>query len=447
MRILFIVRSFFPDSSIASKRPSFLAKHLSQLGHEVYVIRSGCIFGKPDRRNLKGLEKIVVFSYEGKDSPADRFERGENLAEVGEPISNNGKKIGTSIIAQRTKNIVKLFIDPIRYYKNDGRQICKKIINLYNDNGVLREFDVIISSFGPLGCLQAGRYISKREKAKWVIDFRDLMDNEYFPSIIRIINAQKQKHMIKKADLCLCVSEGNTKRLKSIKDGQFSTKIYTIYNGYEEENDLEVAVSEKKDNALHICYTGTLHGGARDATPLFRTIKAINCEKDIRIDYAGRDSEILKTQASRFGLEEIIVDHGYLTSTEVAKLQEQSDLFLVLSWNTQKDQGILTGKFYEALQHRKPIVALVGGDLPNSELKWLIDHYHLGVCYESSTKNHSDKVLSDYIEQQVNRKKHDEPIAYTPDELVFDKFEYSKIAKQLECILSRFVNENGYEDN
>ena len=179
---------------------------------------------------------------------------------------------------------------------------------------------------------------------------------------------------------------------------------------------------------------------------MFRVIKGLNCSTSIIIDYAGHDGNILVEQAKKFGLEKIIVDHGYLSRTEVEEVQRQSDIFLVLSWNTKHDQGILTGKFYEALQHRKPIVALVGGDLPNSELKSLIDHYHLGVCYESSTKNHSDKVLSDYIEQQVNRKKHGEPIAYTPDELVFDKFEYSKIAKQLECILSRFVNENGYED-
>ena len=46
----------------------------------------------------------------------------------------------------------------------------------------------------------------------------------------------------------------------------------------------------------------------------------------------------------------------------------------------------LTGKFYEALQQKKPIVALVDGDKPKSELKTLIDQYRLGICYEEATK-------------------------------------------------------------
>ena len=435
MRILIITRSFAPDSTIASKRPTKFAKYLCKMGHDVCVVRSGQICGKVDITNLRGLQNVKIFSYEGKDSPAEQIERRDCLQKTKNNVKKPSQQKYSKEVLKKARRIIKTFVDPVRYYKNDGLSIYKKIKRMYEGEPLLHGYDVIISSFGPLGCVLAGEYISKCENAKWIIDFRDLMNNQNFSPIIRKINYKIQNSLIKKADICLCVSDGNTKRLQALNNGRFSEKIYTLYNGYEYEPKEPVTKNDKNSMEVHICYTGTLHNGARNARPLFHALKKINSPINVKIDYAGRDFIILKEQAAESGMEDIVIDHGYLSSTEVADLQEKADIFLVLSWNTKLDTGILTGKFYEALQHKKPIVALIDGDRPNSELKLLIDRYHLGVCYEESTKEVSEYILQNYINKQLSMKMQGKELEYKPEKTVFTKFEYSTIVKKLEKII------------
>ena len=448
MRILIISTSFAPDNGIASKRTSMFAKYLLKLGHDVSVIRSGLVFGIAEKCNLKGLETARIYSYEGHDCAAEQFERNEAIAEYKPdkvPAYANKKKAAARMIRffGKTGHVI---LDPFTYYREKGLRISKLIRKLYDENQKIRGFDVVISSFGPIGCVEGGEYIRDRESARWIIDFRDLMDNQTFTPINRLINGIRQKRYVRLADACLCVSEGNGNRLSGICRGQYAEKVKVLYNGYENKQDDELRSENDsrftaKDRKLHICYTGILYGGRRDCSPLFRAIREIKRDIPIRIDYAGQDGELLKLQAAACGYEDMIDDHGYLSRTEVNKLQEAADLFLVLSWNTRNDQGILTGKFYEALQHRKPIIALVAGDTPDSELKMLIDRYHLGVCYEEAEKEPSIKRLRDYLDKQISRKQLGETMEYNPDESVFSRFQYQEIAKQLEQIMEQIVKE------
>ena len=418
MKVLFITRSFAPDNNVAAKRITMLAKYLSKLGHEVIVIRSGMVYGKPEMNNLIGLERVKIYSYEGSACEAEKFERGESIRAKGEKQENvRGTK---SVILKKMKRSVHVFYDPFYYYSHEGFQVKNKILDLYAKNERIRNFDIVISTFSPLGCIQAGRIISKKEHCKWIIDFRDLMDNQQFTPLLRRINHITQSEYVKKSDASLCVSEGNTKRLQALKGGRFSNKIYTVYNGFEEMDSAGSAIADEKTKVVRICYIGTIHDGLQDASPLFRVLKKINADIEILVDYAGRGADILRKQAAGYGMENIIIDHGYLSRTEVSELQRSCDLFLVLSWNTKHDQGILTGKFYEALQHRKPVVALLDGDMPDSELKMLIDRYHLGICYEEAAKEQSEQMLRNYLEMQIARKQRGEKMEYKPDEFGFN---------------------------
>ena len=441
MKILIISRSFAPDNGIAAKRITMLSKYLCKLGHEITVIRSGIIYGKAEMNNLEGLETVRICSYEGENSAAERFEKyGETQYTTTRSDNKKEKNSLNCNIYNFFRKTGHFLLDPFIYSKEDGKLIKDKIISLYNKSKDLRGFNVVISSFSPLGCIQAAEYIKQQEHAKWIIDFRDLMNNATYTTINRFINSIRQKHFVNKADACLCVSVGNAQRLIKQNRKDNAEKIHTVFNGYEESEQLRKQNVQTEKQELHICYTGTLYEGKRNCSPLFRAIKEAGNILPVVIDYAGRDEEIILAQARKYGLEDIVIDHGYLSRTEVTELQKQSDVFLILSWNTKHDQGILTGKFYEALQNRKPIIALVDGNVPNSELKTLINRYHLGICYEEATKGQSEQLLRDYLSRQMSRKQRGEMMEYEPDESVFDRFQYQEIAKQLEQIMIDIVS-------
>ena len=432
MRVLLITRSFSPDSNVASKRVSYFAKYLKEYGHDVYVIRSGFIFTKPDAELAENTRGCSILSYEGRNSEAERFERGECISGEKPHIRSIGTKL-PSTFGETIKKLYHNVLDTFRFYVHDGRRIRDKIIDLYLESPELRRFDIVLSTFSPLGCLQAGRFISQREQCGWVVDFRDLMDNSTFPGLLRFINFFTQKRYLRQADCCLCVSEGNVARLAAMCKCRYAKKVYCIPNGYINQSYIEMRAGMDKKK-FRICYTGSVYGGGRfNALPLFRSLRNAKIQpSDIEIAYAGNDCTILMQQAEVFGYAESVINHHYLSRTETAQLQASSDLFLLISWNTKHDQGILTGKFYEALQHRKPVVALISGDLPNSELKELIDQYRLGICCEEAGGIDSEAALSVYIRKQFDRKQAGQPLEYDPDESVFSRFEYGAIVRKLE---------------
>ncbi len=104
-----ICRAFAPDSVVGAKRMAMLAKHLSKIdGNTVTVIRSGLIFGKPDDFSiLKQSDKLSIISYEGKDSPAERYEAGERS----EKVMNGNVNVKT------TKERSKLYITARNAYR------------------------------------------------------------------------------------------------------------------------------------------------------------------------------------------------------------------------------------------------------------------------------------------------------------------------------------------
>ena len=160
MKILIITNSFPPDSGIATVRPAKFAKYLKKAGHDVYVIRSGNVFGKPDIGCLKELEGIKVFSYEGNEAPAERISRGEvyyanNERAKGE--SNHKRSTRHIPCDKAVRSIYHYFADPLRYYSEHGVKHARKIMATYRRNNDLRGFDVVISTFHDIGQRNGGR--------------------------------------------------------------------------------------------------------------------------------------------------------------------------------------------------------------------------------------------------------------------------------------------------
>ena len=182
-----------------------------------------------------------------------------------------------------------------------------------------------------------------------------------------------------------------------------------------------------------------------DASLLFKALSELENEgkidrKNIVFNYAGLGYETLLNQAKAYNFEDVLVDYGFLDTKQTMQLQKNSDLFVVLSWNMKNNTGVLTGKLYEAIKNERPVIALVSGNQPNSELSMVISKYNLGLCYEKATDKSNISKIKDYILEQYERKIRNEAIKYNPKSEATECFEYSNIAKQLENIINELVN-------
>ena len=160
----------------------------------------------------------------------------------------------------------------------------------------------------------------------------------------------------------------------------------------------------------------------------------------IKIHYAGKDFEFLHQKAAAIGVEKVLVNHGYVGRNEAAKMQAESDLFVVLSWNTAVSKGILTGKFYEGIRAKKPIISIVSGDVPRSELYMLNEKYHYGFCYEKAREKEQFQRFCDFLENAYREKMQSGKLEHTVSPSLAEDFRYDVLAKHLETLCFHLID-------
>lgn len=436
MKILMICTYFSPDTAISAVRPYMLAKYLTQLGHQVTVLRSGLINkAADDAMPLAALGGTNVISYLGADSPAEAFERGQWT----QPQKSEKSRISflpaklRLPLAKACHSAMRPVAFRNRMKRTDARfQLQKAALNRMAGE----RFDVVFSTFSELENVYAGAYAAELFGCKWVLDFRDLIA---YRSLLPAWEYRKmreiQSQAVNSADLCTAVSQG----LADILAAQsVHVPVKLLRNGYE-ENDAPPRSTGKKQGVLSFCYTGQLYGD-RTLAPLFQSIQQLHLPlEQIELHYAGPSSDVMFQQAGAYHMEQMIVDHGYVSRQECEALQASTDIFLVTSWNHRNEGGVMTGKFYEGIRSRTPILSLVSGDLPDSELYQLNEQYHYGFCYESCRGQAHFQEFCGYLKQAFSQKMENGQVSYQPAPELFTDFRYDSLARQLESIFQELT--------
>ena len=101
-------------------------------------------------------------------------------------------------------------------------------------------------------------------------------------------------------------------------------------------------------------------------------------------------------------------------------MQKEADALLLLTWNEKAYQGVVPGKLFEYMAIRNvPIIALVTGDVVNSEVAQLINASKAGcACEAAATEDLS--LLKEYVLGLFNREAHCDSDV--------DKFSYEAIS-------------------
>ena len=447
MNILIITTCFKPDSAIAAVRPYMLARHLSNMGERVTVLRSGAFEMLPFNEYDQDEEKFEVISALGENCDAEKFKRGEYVA------SKHLIKPKYSFLPLPVKVSLRLLRDIIRMISGKKIPKClenmtevlkfqKKIIDDISD----RHYDVVFATFGAIENIPAGIYAAEVFDAKLIIDYRDsaIRHDEWMDLLWNSYARNLNKTVVKKADCITAVSNAITEEMKSYGS---KADVVTIYNGFDDTADLPEADITK--DVLSICYTGRLY---RDRLPALFILaeciadmidNGIINRKNIKFKYAGSDSAEFLNVLNKAKIADLFQDSGYLSRLETLKLQISSDVFLVLSWNNRNSQGILTGKFYEGIQAGKPIIACVSGKTPNSELMQLQKKYNYGFCFEEACKKEYIKELKFYIEKIYKEKLENGILSYQPSDELYQEFSYTCISDKVHNIMRKLAASNG----
>lgn len=392
MKILFVVTAFYPEQAIGAVRITKAVKFAIQAGHDVTVLslppppwamRDESLWF----RELDSIRWVTI-------PQSDWFRRIFQRARV----AAIGNRSAVEMIgAQKPKRSIMVGVKSTAQF---GYALLKAIdwmaqVRRHAVHELAGErFDAIFTSYPSFASPFAGVMLKYMHRSRYLmIDFRDPVT--YGRSGRFSVRRWIEKWLLDRALFVSFASAGVCAKITRACDDRLPTRT-VVPNGFDPDDILEIEpvdVGDPRGPTLHFAYVGSLYGGKRDLSPFFVALvkaleRAPGAGRRITIHYAGPEGDILQSQAALHGLGSLVQDHGRIPRKRSLGLQQAVDICLVSTWNTPDDQGILTGKVFECFMLRKPVVAVVNGNLPGSEMRRVITDTGAGFCYEESSIQH-----------------------------------------------------------
>lgn len=239
--------------------------------------------------------------------------------------------------------------------------------------------DVVIATHSPYSALvAAGIYKAFRPKVKLWLDFRDLWSTTHMASglpFFRSIEHWVETRLLRAADAITTVSDGLADDFRS---RGFAEKSFVIYNAPSVLTSKLSNSSRKSLPTILLGYTGTIYSGWRDPTPLFEMLARLDgagliSPGQIQFCVASKNAGDLLSIAAKCGALDYLNFVGAIPRSESIRLQETSDVLVLLESGRPEAKGVLTGKVFEYLATDKPILLI--GPEPGSELYEMLERH------------------------------------------------------------------------
>jgi glycosyltransferase involved in cell wall biosynthesis len=265
--------------------------------------------------------------------------------------------------------------------------------------------DVVISTGPPHSMHLIALGLKKKLNLTWVADFRDPWTHIDYYNDLMLTRRSDQKHKaleleaLTQADQVVVVSEGMKTLFKSIHNRNY----HVITNGYDAD-DLPAEVPEP-DKKFSIAHIGSMPK-SRNPETLWRVLsEMVNADPefaaDLEIKLVGQADWLVLESLKNHQLEKFLNLIHYLPHDRVIEEQMKSAVLLLLINNTPNARMILTGKFFEYLAARRPILCIGPED---GDAAGIIEETGSGMMASweefEKTKNHIKKLYSNYKRQK-----------------------------------------------
>ena len=277
-------------------------------------------------------------------------------------IFGNNKKKESAGFLNPNPTLLGRFFQYVRanYFIPDARKFwikpSVKFLSNYLKNN---EIDVVITTGPPHSMHIIGLVLKDKFKIKWISDFRDpWTEIDYFQQLPLTKKANKKHHqleqeVLEKSDMVIVV--GETMKKKFLKHNH---NIEVLTNGFDSyENSLTIEL----DSNFSITHVGSMNTD-RNPTILWEVLYEISSENidfknNLRIKFIGKIDDTVIQDIQVFNPKNI-VRIPYLEHEEVRKYQASSQVLLLSINQVPNAKGIITGKIFEYLQAKRPILGI-----------------------------------------------------------------------------------------
>ncbi len=382
-KILIITYYWPPSGGAGVQRWLKFSKYLPEFGFEPIILtvdENQASYAQHDYSLLKEINPDLSVYKTKTFEPYNLYRKLTNKKEIPYGGFSNQKKV--TFFEKLTRFIRgNLFVPDPR--KGWNRYALKKAIELVN----AEQIGVVVTSGPPHSTHLIGRRIKERTGIRWIADFRDpwtdiyYYKNLYHSKLATRFDRYLEKSVLTEADKIITVSEEVGKLLLQKIPGHIE-KIVVIPNGYDEEDfDLVEPVRNEK---FTITYTGTISISYR----IDQFIEAVcqlpdRVKEQLKIRFVGNVPDEIIDLFHRKNLGALIEVLGYVPHKQAISQMLGASILLMAIPDSPDNKGIVTGKFFEYLAAKRPILAI--GPL-DGEVDRMINKCHAGklVSYDET---------------------------------------------------------------
>lgn len=358
MRVLIVSFAFPPFNSIGGVRVSKTVKYLMEFGHDVRVITSRDQ-PFPETLPLEIPEERIIYSrwltvrkMRGAKAPASTA--AAPPAQNGHARSRAGR-VKASVIGRLGDwyKVVADFPDSNIGWLPFAVSEASKLFESWRP-------ELILASSPPPTSLLVAYRLHRKFGIPWVAELRDLwMDHPYHrpPAWRKALEERLERRVLSSAAGIVTVSRPMAENLK----GKYKKDVAVVLNGFDPEDYPPPSNERAEASRLRILYTGMIYPGKRDPSPLFEALSRMgSMSEHVRVLFYGSFLETARELAERYGVHHLVEVHGPVPYRDSLRMQREADILLLLLWSNPKEEGVYTGKLFEYLGARRPVLS-VGG--------------------------------------------------------------------------------------
>lgn len=227
--------------------------------------------------------------------------------------------------------------------------------------------DWIISTGPPHTTHIIAKKLKAKTGIKWLADFRDPWTEIDYWHHLPMTNKTKSKHrkleleVLKTADIVTVVTPSMKRSYEP-----FTNECVLITNGYD---DIKLPEVPELDKPLTITHVGSLNVD-RNPVMLWEVLRELidyheGFEDVIQINLVGHTADEVRQSINEFDLGRFVNFTKYVPNQAATHMQLKSRILLLLVNNVSSAKTIITGKVFEYLRAKRPILAIapVDGDL------------------------------------------------------------------------------------
>ena len=340
--ILFITVTFPPRLSVASLRIYNYAKLFSENGWKVNVLTC----------SQKGEEKSDEFDLSGL-----------NIIDVkwNDPFDFT-HKINNKVLRRFIIKLISFFIPYLASWWPDIRFRNWRKNTIIQANELIQKEQIthVYSSFSPPSPHMIAYDLKKNNNNLfWIAEFRDLMSFSYnlnlFQKQFKSIHFIFEKKLLSRANEIICVSKGQA----NLMEKKLTRPVNILLNGC--DFSLYNPIKPKTNSIFTITYTGFIPKKKYDIEIFFNSISFLVKSKqlNIKVQFVGTfQSSYLLHQIQINKLIDNIIFLPRMNHKEIKRIQKSSNLLLHFCWNNKHEKGVLSGKIFEYISARVPILSV-----------------------------------------------------------------------------------------